>query len=110
MGEPFNFFSLFYLANSILWILLQLSIAALVFFRFRVTASSFLIGIPMLLQAFKGFIIIVLHRVLFSSGGADLQTLNVIDFLSLVMTIFLMLFVGLGIGLIPKSLRALAKK
>jgi hypothetical protein len=109
MSEPLDFLGFFYLFISIAWIILSLLIAGLSFFRFRLTASSFLIGLSFAAMALKSILMNILHRI-FASGGSEMQTLNVIEFLSFLATIFLTLLVGLGIGLIPRSLRALAKK
>jgi hypothetical protein len=88
MSEPFDFLRFFYLFISIAWMILSLLIAGLSFFRFRLTASSFLIGIPFVAMAFKSILMNILHRVVFAHGGAQMQTLNIVEFLSFLATIF----------------------
>lgn len=101
---------LFYSALSRLWIILLFALAGVAFFRFRGTASGILIGMGFSLMGLK----LVIYKILKHFMDTDIP--NASDYrammfhLSFLIRILLILLIIVGIALIPKSLRALAKK
>lgn len=102
-------FNVIYLAYAILWTLIALAAAGTTFFRFRTTASGVLIGLPMLLLAFKSLLMLVLNRTFLGHGAIGYETHVIIQALSFFIGAMLFLVVGAGIALIPRSLSRLAR-
>jgi hypothetical protein len=108
MSEP-TIFNVIYIAYSILWTFISLAAVGISFFRFRATASGILIGIPMLLLAFKSLLMLVLNRTFLSYASIGYETHVIIQALSFFIGAMLFLVVGAGIALIPRSLSRLAR-
>jgi len=102
-------FSVIYAAYAILWTLIALAAAGTAFFRFRTTASGILIGIPLLLLAFKSLLMFVLNRTFLGHGAVGYETHVIIQAVSFFIGAMLFLVVGAGIALIPRSLSRLAR-
>jgi hypothetical protein len=80
------------------------------FFRFRTTLAGILLAGSFGLLGLKGlFVAFLLHFVLSGSlGGSGLET--AVRVLSPLATLVLMLLVGVGVALIPRSLTRLQQK
>jgi len=90
------------------WMILELAAAAVSLWRFRLTASGALLGGAFLLMALKG-IVAKAAFIMMRSAGVAYETRNMVTLASMFLSFCLLLVVGAGIALIPRSLGKLSK-
>ena len=100
--------SIVYLVVGILWILLEAGVAAMAFYRFRITASGILLGGAFALMAVKSAAFQVVNRVFHSGPSFDSKKYVIAQVTSGSLEFLLLIAVAVGIALIPLSLRRLS--
>ena len=102
-----EFEALFSFVFPVIWIIINLILMGLAFYRFRKTVSGLLLSGSFLLLALDGILIMILRLTIMSGlGGSDIRW-AVFWFLSSLVTFILYIVIAVGIAFIPKSLKKL---
>ena len=94
---------------ALMWIVLDLAIAGVVFWRFRASATGLLVGIGHVLLVLKSFLSLFVFHVVFRVSYPDLDVHAIVLVVLRSITFFCYLLIAVGIGFIPRSLRKLSR-
>ena len=107
MAEPYGIQSILFLLVSLAWILLDLVLAGVVFYRFRASAAGILVGGGWVLMTLKDIIHVLVFNLVFRFYFPDPDVHFILQSLFRVATIFIYLVIGAGLLFIPRSLKKL---
>jgi len=94
--------------TAVLWVLIDIAIAALALYRFRKTRSGILLGLSHGILALNGLFLVLLIPWVLGFIGGQWAIYGMVGVLSRLIRFVMYILIALGIGFIPHSLSRLA--
>ncbi len=110
MYDPFVIQDIISNGLMVLWILLDLILAGIVLYRFRLTASGFLLGAAHIAFVLKNFASLMVYGIVFRHIMPDMEIHLIVSVLFRLASIASCLVLAAGLAFVPRSLRKLGAR